>query len=114
MTSGTKGGAQRASSLRPRCVGEVDPETATHIYLKGKSTPTTGSKAQRGSTGIALYCLDLGAKRRWVVSITTRQLYPWEGPGTDFTGGWVDPRAGPYVCVKPRLYWDLIPGPSNP
>jgi hypothetical protein len=32
MTGGTKGGAQRASSLRPRCVGEVDPKTATHIY----------------------------------------------------------------------------------
>jgi hypothetical protein len=33
MTGGTKGGAQRASGLRPRCVGEVDLETATHIYL---------------------------------------------------------------------------------
>jgi hypothetical protein len=33
MTDGTKGGAQRASSLRPRCFGEVDPETATHFFL---------------------------------------------------------------------------------
>jgi hypothetical protein len=33
MTGGTKGGAQRARSLRPRCFGEVDPETATPIYL---------------------------------------------------------------------------------
>jgi hypothetical protein len=33
MTDGTKGGAQRASSLRSRCFGEVDPETATPIYL---------------------------------------------------------------------------------
>jgi hypothetical protein len=33
ITDGTKGGAQRASSLRPRCFGEVDLETATHIYL---------------------------------------------------------------------------------
>jgi hypothetical protein len=33
MTNGTKGGAQRAHSLRPRCFGVVDPETATHIYL---------------------------------------------------------------------------------
>jgi hypothetical protein len=31
MIGGTKGGAQRASSLRPRCVGEVDPKTMTHI-----------------------------------------------------------------------------------
>jgi hypothetical protein len=33
MTAGTKGGAQRASSLRPRCFREVDPETATHVCL---------------------------------------------------------------------------------
>jgi hypothetical protein len=33
MTGGTKGGAQRASSLKPRCIGEVDPETVIHIYL---------------------------------------------------------------------------------
>jgi hypothetical protein len=33
MTGGTKGGAQRASSLRPRCIEEVDPKTVPHIYL---------------------------------------------------------------------------------
>jgi hypothetical protein len=33
MTDGSKGGAQRVSSLRPRCFGEVDPDTASHIYL---------------------------------------------------------------------------------
>jgi hypothetical protein len=33
MMGGTKGDAQRASSLRSRCVGEVDPETATHMYV---------------------------------------------------------------------------------
>jgi hypothetical protein len=33
MTGGTKGFAQRASSLRPRCVGEVDPGTVTHIII---------------------------------------------------------------------------------
>jgi hypothetical protein len=33
MTGGTKGGAQRARSLRPRCFGVVDPETVTPIYL---------------------------------------------------------------------------------
>jgi hypothetical protein len=33
MTDGTKGGAQRARSLRPRCFGVVDLETATQIYL---------------------------------------------------------------------------------
>jgi hypothetical protein len=30
MTDGTKGGAQRASSIRPRCFWEADPEIATH------------------------------------------------------------------------------------
>jgi hypothetical protein len=33
MTDGTKGGAQRAHSLRPRCFGVEDPKTTTHIYL---------------------------------------------------------------------------------
>jgi hypothetical protein len=33
MTDRTKGGSQRASSLRPRCFWEVDPETMTRIYL---------------------------------------------------------------------------------
>src|SRR5215471_11420932 len=33
MTDGTEGSAQRASSLRPRCFGEVDPKTAPYIYL---------------------------------------------------------------------------------
>jgi hypothetical protein len=32
VRDGTKGGAQRARSLRPRCV-RVDPESANHIYL---------------------------------------------------------------------------------
>jgi hypothetical protein len=40
MTGGTKGGAQRASTLRPRCVGEVDPHTATHAYLTRCNTQT--------------------------------------------------------------------------
>jgi hypothetical protein len=36
MTGGTKDGAQIASSLRPRCVGEVDPKPgiiSLSIYL---------------------------------------------------------------------------------
>jgi hypothetical protein len=36
MTGGTKGSAQWAISVRPRCIGEVDPETATHIYESDK------------------------------------------------------------------------------
>jgi hypothetical protein len=40
MMGGTKGGAQSASSFRPRCVGEVDCETATHIYLSNLLEPS--------------------------------------------------------------------------
>jgi hypothetical protein len=32
MTGGTKIGAQRARSLRPRCIRVINPETATPIY----------------------------------------------------------------------------------
>jgi len=40
-------------------------------------------------------------------------LYPQEGPGTHFTGGWVDPRAGldgRKISSQPGL----DPGPSSP
>jgi hypothetical protein len=37
-------------------------------------------RAQRGSRGIALHILDLGAWRGWVVSTTPRPLYPRERP----------------------------------
>jgi hypothetical protein len=40
MTGGTKGGAQRACNLRPRCFREVDPETTTHIHLPQNVTNT--------------------------------------------------------------------------
>jgi hypothetical protein len=45
MTGGTEGGAQRANSLRPRCVWEVDLETATRIYLRGSSSDTKADVA---------------------------------------------------------------------
>jgi hypothetical protein len=32
--------------------------------------------AHRGSRGITLLILDLGARKRWVVSTTLRSLYP--------------------------------------
>jgi hypothetical protein len=41
--------------------------------------------------------LDLGTRWRWVVSFTSRPLYPREKtppPGTHWIGGWMDPRAG--------------------
>jgi hypothetical protein len=71
-------------------------------------------RAQRGSRGIALLMLDLGARRGWVVSATPRPLYPQERPGTHCTGGWVGLRAGLDVCEKSFPHRDSIPGPSSP
>jgi hypothetical protein len=83
------------------------------IIIKVKVT-LTDPKAQRGSRGIAPLVLDLGARRGWVVSTTTRSLYPRERPGTHCTGGWVGPRAGLDRCEKSRPNRDSIPGPSSP
>jgi hypothetical protein len=51
---------------------------------------------------MALLFHDLDARRGWVVSTTPRPLDPRERPGTNCTGGWVDPRAGLDVCEKSR------------
>jgi hypothetical protein len=48
---------------------------------------------------VALLFLDLGTRRRWVVSTTPLPLYPQERPSTHCTGGWVGPRAS-WTCVK--------------
>jgi hypothetical protein len=55
-------------------------------------------RARRGSKGMALLILDLGARWGWVVSTTPRPLYPREWPGIHCTGDWVGPRAGLDVC----------------
>jgi hypothetical protein len=80
------------------------------IYLQiGKGHPINRPRrAHRGSGGIALLILDLGARREWVVSTTPRPLYPREIPGTHCTGGWVGPRAGLDVCEKFRPHRDSI------
>jgi hypothetical protein len=57
------------------------------------------ARAQRGSRGIALLILNLGA-RGLLVSTTPRPLYPRERTGIHCTGGWVGPRAGLDVCEK--------------
>jgi hypothetical protein len=55
---------------------------ATHIKVYKSSSKYAlqqAVKAQRGSTGIALYCFfNLGARWEWVVSATPRPLYPRE------------------------------------
>jgi hypothetical protein len=82
--------------------------------VSGKVQPITGLVAYRGSRGIALLILNLGARRGWVISTTPRPLYPRERPGTHCTEGWVVPRAGLDVCEKSLTHRDSIPGPSSP
>ena len=50
----------------------------------------------------------------WVVSTTSRPLYPRERPGTHCTGGWVGPRAVLDGCGKSHPHRDSIPRLSSP
>jgi hypothetical protein len=67
-----------------------------HLFLQSALQPWVGFflLEDEENRGIALHCLDLGARRRWVVSTTPRPLYPRERPGTHCTGiGWA---SGPF------------------
>jgi len=44
----------------------------------------------------------------WGSASRPGRLYPREGPGTQFTGGWVGPRAGLDRCKKSRSHRDSI------
>jgi hypothetical protein len=70
-------------------------------------------KAYWGSGGIAPCILYLGTRWTWVVSFTSRPLYPRGGaPGTHWIGSWVGLRAVLDAVVKRK-----IPSPhqeSNP
>jgi hypothetical protein len=46
------------------------------IWQRSRSPYNRPQMAQRGSRGVALLMLDLGARRGWVVCITPRPLYP--------------------------------------
>jgi len=49
----------------------------------------------------------------WLVSATSRPLYPQEEPGTHCIRGWVGPRAGLDECRKSLTHRDSIPEPSS-
>jgi hypothetical protein len=82
------------------------------VTIKVKFALQQATNAMRGSRGIALLILDLGARRGWVVSTTPRPLYPRERPGTQYTEGWVGPRAGLDMCEKSRPH--RIRSPDRP
>jgi hypothetical protein len=55
------------------------------------------------STILALLMLKLDASWGWVVSDSTRYLYPWERAGTHCAGSWVGSTAGLNSCVEERI-----------
>jgi hypothetical protein len=62
-------------------------------YLKefrDQVVPVRDMKAYKGSRGMAPLIFNIGARWRWVVSITPRPLWPWEGSPvpTEQEAGW--------------------------
>jgi len=55
----------------------------------GEFHPRTGHDGTDGSTGTSLLSFFLGARRRWLVEATSRQLYPREWPRILYTWGWL-------------------------
>ena len=86
----------------------------SYIKVKVKFSRYRPVVAQRVGRGIALLFHDRST-RRWVSGQqhAPAALYPRERPGTHFTGGWVDPRAGldgRKISSPPGF----DPGPSSP
>jgi len=71
----------------------------------------TGRTAHRESRGIALLFLDRGTRRDEGSASRPGRSLPLERPGTDCTGGWAGPRAGPDRCGKSRLSPEFNPRP---
>ena len=69
--------------------------------------PEEATKVQRGST------LSLTSALDGMVNAATRLIYPWERPGTHWTGGGVGLRAVLDECGKSRPHRTSIPGPSS-
>jgi len=73
------------------------------VKVKVKFTPEQTTKAQRGSSGIAVLFFNLDARWGRVVNATLRLLFFQERPGTQCVGGWLGSRAGLGECGKSRL-----------
>ena len=84
------------------------------VTVKVKWSRYRPGVAQRVGRGIALFFHDRGTRRGWVVSsMPWPHFTPGERPGTHFTGGWADPRAGldgRKILAPPGF----DPGPSSP
>jgi hypothetical protein len=64
--------------------------------LKAKAVPLHATKTLGGEEVQLLLILDLGTRWGWVASVMPRPRFILgeRTPGTHWTGGWVDPRAG--------------------
>jgi len=88
------------------------PRRNLSYHKKVKWSRCRPGVAQNVGKGIALLIHDRGTRRGWVVS-TPAAIYPWERPGTHFTGSWVGSRAGldgRKITFPPAF----DPGPSSP
>jgi hypothetical protein len=76
--------------------------------MKVNAVPTHTKQALMGERGIALFVLNLGAKKEWVVNATPRPALPrGKTPGTPRAGVWM----GPEILAP---YRNSNPGPSIP
>ena len=85
-----------------------------NVKVKVKFSRYRPGVAQGVVRGIALLFHDRGTRR----GVSGQQhapaaIYPRERPGTHFTGGWVDPRAG-LDGQKISSPTGFDPGPSSP
>jgi hypothetical protein len=81
------------------------------LFLRVKSCPSIAMQAPRGR-GNSSYSFLISALKGWVVNVTTRPRFT---PGTYWTGGWVDLRAGLNTAVRANIFC-LCQGsnPGNP
>jgi hypothetical protein len=99
---GIIGRGNRSPRRKPAQVRLCPPQTPhagrtrTWAAAVGSQRLTAWATARPwGNVCIDPYFLDLGTSWRWVVSFTSRPLYPrGKAPGTHSIGSWVDPRAG--------------------
>jgi len=59
------------------------------------------------------FFLYLGGGQGWVVNAVPKPLHPRENPGTHYTGGWVDHKAGMDGFKKSRTHLNSIPESSS-
>jgi hypothetical protein len=87
--------------LKSRFIGSFRYPGITMLRCKVKVTYNRPQRAHRGSRGIALLMLDLGARRGGWSAPRPGRFTPEKYPvPSNYTGGWVGPRAGLDVCEK--------------